>query len=212
MAAQLTDFNVQAGEVVIVEGEVARTALTAPAATGGKFSTDSLFVRMTNAKVVDDSKGPNLAKFIQAHISPEDPFWYTATTRLTTVNVVDNAGTAVTLKGELRRGQIVRVAINAFTSKTYSRVGSGLQAVLVPDASKLQYADNSANAATSSLFGINDVASATETTTPAETATAPAPQPTEAPASTAPATETAETSAPNPFASSSDNVVNPFAK
>lgn len=201
MAAQLTDFNVQSGEVVIVEGEVARTALTAPAETGGKFSTNSLFVRMTNAKVVDDSRGANLAKFIQAHISPEDPFWYTATTKLTTVNVVDNAGNAVTLKGELRRGQIIRVAINAFTSKAYSRVGSGLQAVLVSDEASLQYADDSAAAATSSLFGINDVASATPST-PSATPTAP----TAAPEEKTPA-ETAETESPNPFAT---NVNNPF--
>lgn len=203
MAAQLTDFNVQSGEVVIVEGEVARTALTAPAETGGKFSTNSLFVRMTNAKVVDDSRGANLAKFIQAHISPEDPFWYTATTKLTTVNVVDNAGNAVTLKGELRRGQVIRVAINAFTSKAYSRVGSGLQAVLVSDEASLQYADDSAAAATSSLFGINDVASASAPTTPA--ATAPT-TPSATPEVTTPA-ETAETESPNPFAT---NVNNPF--
>lgn len=210
MAAQLTDFNVQAGEVVIVEGEVARTALTAPAETGGKFSTNSLFVRMTNAKVVDDSRGANLAKFIQAHISPEDPFWYTATTKLTTVNVVDNAGNAVTLKGELRRGQIIRVAINSFNSKAYSRVGSGLQAVLVPDANSLQYAEDSAVAATSSLFGINDVASAA--TTPAQEAPATTPTPQAEVVPEAKTEEPAGTSAPNPFASSSDNVVNPFAK
>lgn len=213
MATQLTDFNVQGGEVVIVEGEVARTALLTPEETGGKFSTLSKFVRLTNAKVVDDSRGANLAKFVQAHISPAEPHWYTATTKLENINVIDNAGAQVTLQGELRRGQIVRVAINAFVSKNYDRVGSGLQAVLVPDASKIEYAENAASAATSSLFGLNDVAGATQT--PVST---PASTPTPAPKAETPASSTVS---PNPFASSSaatttpttnEPEVNPFAQ
>lgn len=202
--ATLNDFNVVPGETVIVEGTIGRTALLEPQPTGGKYSQLKRFVRLTNASIADDSKGPNLAKFIAAHISSEDPHWYTATSSLENIQVIDEStGQPITITGELARDQKIKLAINAFKPKNYDNLGSGLQAISVPSASALRYVGQNVNAA--SLFGIGDIASATTPTQApvAQEATKPAPETQPAPAPEAEA---------NPFASNGAAESNPFAK
>lgn len=217
--ASLKDFNAQAGEKVIVKGTVARTALLEPQDTGGNFPQKKRFVRITNAEIVDASQGPALAQFIQSHISQDDVHWFTATTSLQRVPVVDPSGAPITLEGELGRDVPVQLAINTFMPKNFNNLGSGLQAVLIEDPSKIVYA-GSGNTNAAALFNLSDVQPAQVGTTPVN----PTPQaqstPQQAPVAqpTQPVQEPQQPQAPaNPFASAapaqgnSAPTNNPFA-
>lgn len=199
--ARLEEFNVQPQEVVIVEGTIARTALIEPDDTGGQFSSKKRFVRVTNAHIVDASKGPNLAKYVESHIGTDENHWYTATTNLENIQVVDaSTGSNIALQGELARNQVVRLAVNSFKPKNWPNMGSGLQAVSVASEADLKYVGQTASAA--ALFGLGEVAPATTQAPAASAQPATNAQPAAQP--TADTTPTAS----NPFASGSEAPAN----
>lgn len=205
MAGQkLEDFNVEDKEIVIIEGDTARTAILAEAETGGNYSQLTKFVKLTNTKVVDASRGENLAKYIESKINGADR-WFTAMSKLPEINVVDASGAKVDLKGELASRQTIKIAYKAYANKNRNgAINSGLQAVLIPDAATIRYYEGgNSGQATAALFGLDSVQPAAQPAQPAAPAqAAPAPEVNNPFASAQPAAPAPEVDNPfgaNPF-------------
>lgn len=161
----LEDFNVQVGELVIVEGQVAMTSIIEPRPVNKNNSTMGYWLKLVNPHIVDASRGQNLATYIQQsrfNADAKGTVWLDVVSKTrqngetSPILFIDKVtGTNVVPENNLASGQTVQVAFNSFMPKSQPRMGMGVEGVLLEDFAHIQYYEGGRNLR--SIFNLTDV-------------------------------------------------------